>query len=304
LDHLDDLNVWGAVKDVRERSPVIHNITNYVVMNSSANALLALGASPVMAHAEEEMADMVGIASALVLNLGTLSGAWVKSMFKAAEHATRRGIPIVLDPVGAGATRYRTETARDLLNAVPIAILRGNASEIMAVAGEAVRTKGVDSAEASGDAVAAARALHDRHGAAVCISGPTDYILGGGAAFAIENGHPLMPRVTGLGCTATALCGAFAAVTREHALAAAQAMTVMGVAGEMAAERSEGPGTLQVHFLDALYRLTERDLSRRIRIGKIKSQPDGQALGGSTEPALGRSAARGEKTVPKPIPGA
>ena len=258
--------IWQAVERIRAQAPVVHSITNYVVMNTTANALLALGASPVMAHAEEEMADMVGIASALVINIGTLSQPWVKSMFKAAEHASRRGIPIVLDPVGAGATAYRTETARALVATTWPAIIRGNASEIMALYGDPTKTKGVDSTEASRDALEAARSLHGRLGSVICISGETDYILGDGALFRVRNGHPMMTRVTGLGCTATALCGAFAAVTSDPAQAAAQAMAVMGIAGEMAAERAEGPGTLQLHFLDALYRLTEGDIQRRLRL--------------------------------------
>jgi hydroxyethylthiazole kinase len=260
------MNVWAAVQNIRKQAPVIHNITNYVVMNTTANALLALGASPVMAHAEEEMADMVGIASALVINIGTLSKEWVKSMFKAAEHAAKRGIPIVLDPVGAGATSYRTRTARDLLGTVKHAILRGNASEIMAVCGEGTKTKGVDSLEASQDAVSAAQSLHESLGVIVCISGESDYIVGGKEMLVVRNGHPMMTRVTGLGCTATALCGAFAAVTSDPAKAAAQAMAVMGIAGEIAAERAEGPGSLQMHFLDTLYRLTEEDITRRVRL--------------------------------------
>jgi hydroxyethylthiazole kinase len=261
------LGTWQAVQEIRKLAPVVHNITNYVVMNTTANALLALGASPVMAHAEEEMADMVNIASALVLNIGTLSKDWVKAMHKAAERALERGIPVVLDPVGAGATPYRTAVARELASAIRPAIIRGNASEIMAVLGDGARTRGVDSSEASHDAVAAARALHQVYGSAVCISGATDYVIGGQATYQIHNGHPMMTRVTGLGCTASALCGAFAAVTRDPALAAAQAMAVMGVAGELAADGAEGPGTLQLRFLDALYRLDAATLAGRIRAG-------------------------------------
>jgi hydroxyethylthiazole kinase len=256
---------WKAVQDLRALAPVVHNITNYVVMNTTANALLAVGASPVMAHAEEEVEDMVGIASALVLNLGTLSREWIKAMKKAVARATRRGLPIVLDPVGAGATPYLTSTVLELLAAFRPAIIRGNASEIMAIQGAEARTRGVDSAAASQDALAAAKDLHARLGSVICISGATDFIVGPRGIAIIANGHPLMTRVTGLGCTATALCGAFAAVTPDAAEAAAQAMTVMGVAGEMAAERAEGPGSLQMHFLDALYRLTEEDLARTRR---------------------------------------
>ncbi|HLO66191.1 MAG TPA: hydroxyethylthiazole kinase [Holophaga sp.] len=262
----DVLGAGKALEAVRAKAPLVHNITNYVVMNTSANALLALGASPVMAHAEEEMEAMVGIASALVINIGTLSRGWVAAMHAAGGAARDLSIPIVLDPVGAGATPYRTAVARELLAALRPAILRGNASEIQALAGEAARTKGVDATAASSDAMQAARALQAEFGCAVAVSGEVDHILAGDKVYLVRNGHPLMPRVTGLGCTATALCGAFAAVTPDPGLAAAQAMAVMGVAGEMAAERAEGPGTLQLHFLDALYRLDAATLAARMRV--------------------------------------
>jgi hydroxyethylthiazole kinase len=264
---LDALDTWKSIEEIRRLAPVVHNITNYVVMNNTANALLALGASPVMAHAEEEMTDMVGIASALVLNIGTLSGSWVRAMLKAAEQANARGIPIVLDPVGAGATRFRTSTARDLMDACRPAIIRGNASEILAVCGDRATTKGVDSTAASQDALTAARAIHDTWGSVVCVSGATDYVVGGTEVYQVRNGHPMMTRVTGLGCTASSLCGAFAAVQRDPARAAAQAMVTMGIAGELAAAGAEGPGSLQVRFLDALYRLSAEDISRHAKVG-------------------------------------
>jgi len=259
-------NTWGAVSAIRAQTPLIHNITNYVVMNSTANALLALGASPVMAHAREEVEEMVSAASALVINIGTLSPPWVEAMAIAARKAAERRIPIVLDPVGAGATSYRTRTVRNLLDTVAPTIIRGNASEILALAdAEPARTRGVDATEHSSRAVEAARRMSGRYGSTICISGETDFIVGRQVLLGIKNGHPLMARVTGLGCTASALCGAFAAVNPSFALAAAQAMAVMGVAGEMAAEISPGPGSLQLHFLDILYRLTEEDLFRRMR---------------------------------------
>ncbi|MBP1626698.1 MAG: hydroxyethylthiazole kinase [Holophagaceae bacterium] len=263
---IDPLHTWEAVEAIRAKAPVVHSITNYVVMNNTANALLALGASPVMAHAREEMTEMVGIASALVINIGTLSEKWIESMHAAAEAANARRIPIILDPVGAGATSYRTGTVRELLKGARPTILRGNASEIMATCGDLAQTKGVDSTEASHDALAAAHSLGKSYGATVSISGETDYIVGGGRTIRIHNGHAMMPRVTGLGCTATALTGAFAAVTPDPVLAAAQAMAVMGIAGEMAAEKAEGPGTLQLHFIDALYRMTADDVQHRIRV--------------------------------------
>ncbi len=266
MDRTDILGIGKTLADIRAASPVIHNITNFVVMNTTANALLAIGASPVMAHAEEEMADMVNIASALVINIGTLSAPWVRSMFTAADQAAKRGIPVVLDPVGAGATAYRTKTARELIGAIRPAVIRGNASEIMAVSGEMKTTKGVDSTEASHDALSAAAAIHRACGAVVCVSGPTDYIVGGDSVIKVKNGHPLMTRVTGMGCTATALCGAFAAVNSDYTRATAQAMAVMGIAGQKAAEGAAGPGSLQVRFLDALYTLSDRDIAQLLDV--------------------------------------
>lgn len=251
---------------VRTKSPLVHNITNYVVMNSTANALLAVGASPVMAHAPEEVEDMVGIASALVVNIGTLSAPWVEAMMKAARRARERGIPVVYDPVGAGATPYRTRTFASLLQAAPPAIIRGNPSEIIAVAGAGSGTRGVDSSAAGESALACARSLNRELGCAVCVSGATDYIAGPSAVCAIRNGHPMMPRVTGLGCTATALCGAFSAVEADPFRATVSAMAVMGIAGEIAAEKSPGPGSLQLRFLDALYNLDGSEIRRRLRL--------------------------------------
>jgi len=258
--------IWSAVEAIREQAPVIHNITNFVVMNNTANALLALGASPVMAHAEEEVEEMVGIAGALVINIGTLSRHWTPSMLKAVQYAHRKKIPIVLDPVGAGATSYRTRTSLELLEAAPITIIRGNASEIMALVNSEARTKGVDSSALSEDALDAARRLHETYGSVVCVSGETDYIVAGADVTRILNGHILMTKVTGLGCTASALCGAFAAVNGDFALAAAEAMAVMGIAGEMGAMKSFGPGSMQVNFLDALYRLSEENIDKLIKI--------------------------------------
>jgi hydroxyethylthiazole kinase len=263
---IDAATVWDDVERIRAERPLVHNITNYVVMNLTANALLALGASPVMAHAAEEAAEMAGIARALVLNIGTLSPAWVESMRLAAAAASAKGIPIVLDPVGAGATRYRTATALDLLESYRPAILRGNASEVRALLLAESETKGVDSRHDASDAVDAARSLAALFGCVVSVSGPVDIIVGDHGLVRVANGHPLMPKVTGLGCAAAALTGAFAAVDPFPYRAAAHAMAVMGVAGEMAAEGAAGPASFQVRFLDALHSLTREDLRDRLRI--------------------------------------
>jgi hydroxyethylthiazole kinase len=258
--------IYQSIEMIRSQAPVVHNITNYVVMNNTANALLAIGASPVMAHAEEEVEDMVNIASALVINIGTISEHWINAMFKAARQAGKKGIPVILDPVGAGATSYRTKTARDLIAANTPAIIRGNASEIMALYDDQSKTKGVDSAASSDKAMDTARKLSEIHQCVVCVSGAVDYIIDRDKVVKIKNGHPMMSSVTGLGCTASALCGAFAAVEKSSYKATVGAMAVMGVAGEMAAAKAAGPGSLQMHFLDCLYRLSQDDLARFLKI--------------------------------------
>jgi hydroxyethylthiazole kinase len=261
--------VWKDVQTIRERSPLVHNITNFVVMNNTANALLALGASPVMAHAEEEAADMVSISGALVINIGTLSKHWIQAMEKAMQKAKELGKPIIIDPVGAGATAYRTETARRMIREFSPSIIRGNGSEIMALWADNVSTKGVDSSDSSDSALEMAKVLALSTHSAVCISGETDYIVSKNASYSIANGHAMMPAVTGLGCTATALCGAFSAVNADPAIAAAHAMAVMGIAGEIAVEKSAGPGSMQMNFIDALYNLSEKDIKDRFRKGAI-----------------------------------
>jgi hydroxyethylthiazole kinase len=235
-------------------------------MNTSANALLCLGASPVMAHAAEEVEEMASIARALVVNIGTLSAPWIESMWLAVLRARERDIPWVLDPVGAGATRFRTSTAFRLLEEGRPAVLRGNASEVLALRGVAASTKGVESVHGAEDALPAAQELAQAYGCVVSVSGETDLITDGKAVIRVANGDALMPRVTGLGCAATAITAAFAAVNPSRLEAAAHAMGVMGIAGEIAAEKAAGPGTLQLHFLDALYRMGEVDVRERLRI--------------------------------------
>jgi len=258
--------IYKSIEIIRRQAPVVHNITNYVVMNSTANALLAIGASPVMAHAKEEVEEMVNISSALVINIGTLSEQWVYSMFKAANQARKKGIPVILDPVGAGATAYRTKTAREIINNDPPTIIRGNASEIAALYDDKSKTKGVDSVSSSEATVEIAQKLSEIHKFVICVSGATDYIVSKEKIIKIKNGHPMMAKVTGLGCTASALCSAFAAVEKNPFAATAKAMAVMGIAGEMAAAAATGPGSLQLHFLDCLYRISQDDIAERLKV--------------------------------------
>ena len=249
---------------VRAKSPLVHNITNYVAMNFSANALLAIGASPVMAHAVEEMDDMVAIASALVINIGTLDAEWVRGMLRAGRAAHRMGKPIVLDPVGAGATPYRTATAWEIIRECRPTIIRGNASEIMALVNADITSKGVDSSQSSDDALESAKQLALSTGAVVVISGATDYITDGTRTETITNGSPLMTRVTAMGCTASSMVGAFAGINPDAFEAALHGMAAMGVCGELAVAKSPVPGTLLTHFVDALYTITPEELASRV----------------------------------------
>lgn len=251
---------------VREKSPLVHNITNYVAMNFSANALLAAGASPVMAHASEEIEEMSNIAGALVINIGTLDAKWVESMIKAGKNKHNNGGIVVLDPVGAGATAYRTKTAWRIIDECHPQIIRGNASEIMALLNSDIKSKGVDSSCSSADVVESAIKLADRTGAVVVISGETDYITDGKRVETIRNGSPMMPCVTAMGCTASSMVGAFAAVNTGNLLEASlHAMSLMGVAGEIAAAKSAGPGSLLTNFVDTLYNITEDELANTVR---------------------------------------
>lgn len=253
---------------IRAQAPLVHNITNYVVMNSTANALLALGASPLMAHAVEEVGDMVRLSRALVINIGTLSAAWVETMTVASRVAEEQGIPVVLDPVGCGATAYRTKVALDLIAAARPSVIRGNASEIRALARCAGGTKGVDSVHSPDEVLDEAVALARSLGCVVSVSGPADLVVCGDRVARVQNGHPLMTRVTGMGCTASAVTGAFLAVEPDAFEAALQAMVTMGVAGELAAGKAAGPGSFQVHFLYVLHALRDDDLGQLVRVAR------------------------------------
>lgn len=251
---------------VRERQPLVHNITNFVVMNNTANALLALGASPAMVHSLDEVEDFVAISQALVVNIGTLYSEQIAACKLAARQARAAGVPWILDPVGAGATPYRRAAAEALVQLQP-SVLRGNGSEILTLAQQAGEGRGVDSLRGSETAVDAARVLAAETGAVVAVTGAVDYVTDGAKMVEIHNGHPLMARVTGLGCSATAVIGAFLAVERDPLAATVAGLAVFGVAGEIAAERAAGPGSLQVALLDVLYAITQSDLVQRLKLG-------------------------------------
>jgi len=251
---------------LREKKPLIHNITNFVVMNYTANALLAMGASPVMAHAPNEVEDMVSFAGALVLNIGTLTDEWIASMIKAGKKATALGKPIILDPVGSGATALRTNSAKKIIDAAEISVIRGNASEILSLRHEKSRTKGVDSVHAVDEAAETAKELARELDTTLAITGPVDLVTDGKQVVRISNGHPLMGYVTGTGCTATAAIGAFLSVDANPLSAAATALAYFGLAGEVAGEKASAPGSFMIQMIDALYTITPEKLREGCRI--------------------------------------
>jgi len=251
---------------VREHKPLVHNITNYVVMNETANAILALGALPVMAHAEEEVREMVALAGALVLNIGTLSERWIEAMLLAGMAANEQGIPVVLDPVGAGATAYRTEAAKRILDTVDVAVLRGNAGEVATLVGVAAEVRGVESIGGGADPAQQARDDAESFGVVASVTGVVDHVSDGERAAAIGNGHELLATVTGTGCMASAMTGCFLAGKGDPFEAAAEALVAFGVAGEDAAVGAKGPGSFHVGLYDALAALDPATLTARGRV--------------------------------------
>lgn len=246
-----------ALEQIRVKRPLVHNITNMVVMNDTANILLHLGASPVMAHAREEVEEMVGLAGALVLNIGTLTPELIDSMILAGKKANELGVPVVLDPVGVGATRLRTDSALRILERVNVSILRGNAAEISILGGMEATVRGVDAGGVSAEPAFIVRAVAEKYGIIVALSGKIDAVSDGKRTVLIENGHPMMGELTGTGCMSTAITGAFAAVCPDLLTAAAGALISFGIAGEEAAGRTPlSPGTYKTALFDRVYGLT------------------------------------------------
>jgi hydroxyethylthiazole kinase len=260
------VNAGAALGRLRERKPLVHQITNYVVMNETANATLALGALPVMAHAREEVEEMVALAGALVLNIGTLSPPWVEAMIAAGRAANGRGVPVVLDPVGAGATSYRTETARRILHEVDVTVLRGNAGEVATLVGVEAEVRGVESIAAGRDPAELARVAAGRLGLVASVTGAIDHVSDGTSVARIANGHPLLASVSGTGCMSSAVTGCFLAVAETPMDAAVEALVAFGVAGEDAAREAAGPGSFHVALYDALAALEPSTLTARAKV--------------------------------------
>ncbi|MFO7839720.1 MAG: hydroxyethylthiazole kinase [Desulfosalsimonadaceae bacterium] len=257
-----------ALEQIRSRSVLVHSITNLVVMSTTANILLAVGASPVMAHAFEEVEEMTARADALVLNIGTLEQSWLESMIAAGRRANAEGIPVILDPVGAGATAFRSASARRIMDECRISVLRGNASEVLSLASSEVETRGVESSISMQDhMVPAVQDMALAEGCVVAVSGEHDCVTDGRRVFRIKNGQSLMTRITGIGCGLSALAAAFCGVLRESfAEATAAAHGYYGLCGDLAITVSDRPGSFYSAFLDRLYATGKEEINNSLKV--------------------------------------
>jgi hydroxyethylthiazole kinase len=262
--NLEKNSLEEVLQTVRRVNPLIHNITNVVVTNFTANGLLSLGASPVMANAAEEAADMAKISSSLVLNIGTLNSQTVEAMTLAGKSANEHGVPVIFDPVGAGATPYRTQTAQKIIKDVNVSIIRGNAAEIANVVGEKWEIKGVDSGSGEGNIVELAITAAQKLKTVIVITGKEDVVTDGITTYTVSNGHPIMTKVTGTGCLLSSVIGAFAGVEKNLVTASVAALTFYGIAGEKAAKKTAdlGPGSFQIEFLNQLALVSSEDINQ------------------------------------------
>lgn len=265
------IEVTSHLENLREKNPLVHNITNVVVTNFVANGLLSLGASPVMAYAKEEVADMAKIANSLVLNIGTLSTTEVEAMIIAGKSANTNGVPVVLDPVGAGATTFRTESVRRILAEVKVDILRGNSAEIANVIGENWLIKGVDAGDGAGDIVELAKNASKKHECVVVITGKNDVVTDGDETYIVENGHSMLTKVTGAGCLVSAVIGAFSTTAENKVLTSVSALVYYGVAAELAAKKQaeNGPGSFQIELLNQLHQVSSKEIENLGKFHKL-----------------------------------
>jgi hydroxyethylthiazole kinase len=259
----------SLLERLREQRPLVHNITNYVVMNFTANTLLAMGASPVMAHSVDEVEEMVSLASVLVINIGTLSKQWIESMLRSGRKANQLGVPVILDPVGSGATSLRTNTFRNLVKEVKMTVVRGNASEILSIASDSIKTKGVETAHDPEHALETAREVAGQIDSVAAITGPVDLITDGIKVIRCSNGHPLLGSVTGTGCAATTTIAAFAGVTEDPLEATSAGLAFFGLAGELAGARANSPGSFMISLIDAMYEIGPEEFQAKARLEMI-----------------------------------
>jgi hydroxyethylthiazole kinase len=277
---MKDLSLKRALDTVRASSPLVHNITNYVTVNDCANALLAIGASPIMSDEPRDVSDITTICSALTINIGTLNERSIEAMKVAGQRSAELEHPIILDPVGAGASALRTQTAGLLLDTLPIAVIRGNMSEAKALAGGAQTTRGVDVCPADlvqeanlAESARFARDLAAQTKAVVAITGPIDIVADAETAYAIRNGSPLQERITGAGCMLSCMCAAYAAACPEELLEAmVAAVASMGLAGQLGEQRmrdDDGNASFRTYMIDALYNMDGDALEVGARVEKV-----------------------------------
>lgn len=260
------INASEMLERVRERKPVVHHLTNWVTIYDCANIVKVFGGSPVMSHAAEEVADMASIASSLVLNIGTLTYDFISAMKLAAISANRKGIPVVLDVCGAGATKFRDDMCFEILDAVKVGIIKGNASEIARIAGQKVQTKGVDASKVDLDLGEVAKGLAIERGCTVVITGKEDIVADGNRVVRVKNGHSMMAGIVGTGCMAASVIGTFAAVDDDWVAASAAGLVCYEIAAEIAAQEAKGPGSFKEKLYDAVFNLDARTVSRMQRI--------------------------------------
>jgi len=258
--------IFEIIERIRQERPLIHNITNMVAMNDSANIILAIGGLPVMAHAQAEVREMVRVAGALVLNIGTLTSEQIDSMIVAGEEANNLKKPVVLDPVGAGATHLRTESALRLQERVKLDIVRGNHAEVSILAGLKGNIKGVESVGSGKNAVEVARSLARKHNQVVIITGKQDIVTDGKTVIEINNGSPMLGTITATGCMVTSLIATFAAVCDDYIMASTGALVCFGLAGERAAVKAQGPGSFKVNLFDEVYNLNEEIICKGLKV--------------------------------------
>lgn len=266
--------IGGILGEIKERVPLVHHITNYVTVNDCANVVLAIGASPIMADDVAEVEEIVSIADALVLNMGTLNQRTVASMISAGKRANSLGIPVIFDPVGAGASRFRSETARKISESVKLTVLRGNLSEVSFMAGLKAAARGVDTAleDEKNDPVAIGCQAARQLGCVAAVTGAVDVITDGKQMVKIHNGHPMLSKVTGTGCMTSSLVGAFAGAAKDAFSAAAGGVAVMGIAGELAYEKTKdlGTGSFRMELMNAVSQMDDRIFQQRAKLEEIQ----------------------------------
>jgi len=266
------MEISSILSQIKEQKPLVHHITNWVTIYDCANIVRAIGALPVMAHAKEEVEQMTGISSALVLNIGTLTTSLVESMIAAGKKANEKEIPVVLDAVGVGATDLRTNKAKEILEKVKISIVKGNASEIATLAGVKAETKGVEAAKVEANLIELAKKLSNEKELTVVITGKEDIVANKDEVFLVKNGHDMMGNFVGTGCMAASVIGSFAAVEKDYGKAAAAALATFGIAGELASRRHTGPGTFKECLYDEIFNIDEDSIKDMQKIEAPKNK--------------------------------